>query len=128
MATPLSGKDGTIKIASTAVALVTHWTFEKSVMTDRFADNESAGSKRTIRGTRHGRGTIRGKLDTAAAVTIEDNVSATVLLYVNATEFYSVPCIISNYKVGEVDISEGPAIPYEATFETNGAWTEPTWA
>ena len=128
MATPLSGKDGTVKIATTAVALITHWTLEKSVNTDRFADNESAGYKRTIAGVRHARGTVRGKLDTAAASTILEGTSSVVLdLYVNATEFYRVTSIMSNFKVGEVDINDGPAIPFEATFESTGSFAEPTW-
>lgn len=122
-----TGKNGTVKIGAVAVALVTGWEFDKSAETDQFGSNESAGYKSALAGTGHGRGMIRGKLNTAAAMTVLEGTAATLLLYVNATEFYSVPAIIQNFKA-TVDIDIGKATTYEATFVTNGAWTEPTWA
>lgn len=123
--TPESGKDGSVKIGSTSVGEITKWTFSKSSTVTQFGSSESAGYKKAISGTRFGSGTIEGKWDSALASTVADNVSATLKLYTNATEFYSVPAIISNFAL-TVDIDTGVPNAFTASFETNGAWTEPT--
>lgn len=128
MGTALSGKNGTVKIGSTAVALVSKWELTKEVVTSRFANNESSGTKKTLAGVYHASGSISGQLDTAAASTILEGVSATLLLYVNATKYYTVPSVIKSFKVGEVDIDDGKVIPFTAQFESDGVCTEPTWS
>ena len=127
MGTPISGKDGTVKISTTAVAGITKWTLNKQVETDRKATNESSGYKVTCAGPKSATGTIEGLLDTAAAMTILEGTAATLLFYVNASEFYSVPAIVKNFRP-EVDIDSGRWISFTADYESNGAYTEPTWA
>jgi len=120
-----SGKNGTAKIGSTALVDITHWTLEKSVATTRYASNSTAGYKATVAGVRMASGTIDGKWDGSAVSTIIDGTSASLLLYLNATEFYTVPAIISKFSI-TVDIDNGSVTGFSASFESNGAWTEPT--
>lgn len=120
-----SGKDGAVKISTNSVGEITDWEFEKETLTEQFATSESGGYARATAGSKRGRGTIVGKLDSLAVSTILDGTSATLLLYTNATEKYTVPAIINNFRV-KVNIDTGAANSFTATFVTNGAWTEPT--
>ena len=120
-----SGKDGLIKIGSTAIPDILGWTFDKTANGDQFGSSSGAGYAKAVVGTKRGSGTITAKWDASAASTIAEGVSATLLLYLNATEFYSVPAIITSFSLN-VDIDTGNANSFTANFLTNGAWTEPT--
>lgn len=120
-----SGKDGKILIGATPVANITEWTFDKEVHTDRYNSSETAGFKGTVAGVKSGSGTISFKWNSAAAMTITEGTSATLLLHLNATELFTVPSIIKNFRV-RCDINDGSITGGTADFESNGAWTEPT--
>lgn len=120
-----SGKLGTVKIGSTAVADITHWEFDKEAYASRYASNSTGGFKATVAGVKMGRGQIEGKWDSSAASPIVEGTAATLLLYLNDTEFFSVPAIVRRFKL-VVDIDNGEVTGFTADFETNGAWTEPT--
>jgi hypothetical protein len=120
-----SGKDGKVLIGVTAVANITGWEFDKEAHTSRYASSETAGYKATVPGVKMGAGTIEFKWNSAAAMTITEGTSATLLLHLNATELFTVPAIIKNFRV-KVDVDNGDVTGGSATFETNGAWTEPT--
>ena len=122
-----SGKAGKILISSTDVALITSWTFEKTTPVDQFAHSESAAYAVAVNGARRGSGTIEFKWDAAAASAIVEGTAASLKLYLNASEFFTVPAIIENFTV-TVNIDTGVANSGRATFRTNGAWTEPTLA
>lgn len=120
-----SGKDGSVKIASASVGEILKWTFRKESNVRQFATSESSGSARAVAGSKRGSGSIEGKLDSLAVSPIIEGTSATLLLYTNGTEKYTVPAIIQNFSV-MVDIDTGEPNSFTADFVTNGAWTEPT--
>lgn len=125
--THISGKDGTIKISTVVVAGITKWDMDKKAETDSKATNESGGFKAACAGPKSITGTVEGLLDRAAASTILEGTAATLLLYINATIFYTVPAIMSNFRPS-VNIDSGAFISFTASFVSNGAYTEPTWA
>jgi hypothetical protein len=55
-----------------------------------------------------------------------EGAAVTLLLYLDATHFYSVPAIITRVEV-EVNIDSGDVIGGTANFDTDGAWDEPTF-
>lgn len=120
-----SGKDGKVLIGATPVANITGWEFDKECHTDRYNSSETAGYKGTVAGVKMGQGSIEFKWNSAAAMTITEGTSATLLLHLNATEMFTVPAIIKNFRV-KCDINDGAITGGTANFETNGAWTEPT--
>ena len=122
-----SGKDGKILIGAAPIADITSWEFDKEVHTTRYGSSSSAGFKKTVPGVKQGQGNIEFKWDAGAASPIVEGVSATLLLHLNATEKFTVPAIIKNFRV-KVDIDSGEVTAGSATFETDGAWTEPTLA
>ncbi len=125
--TPETGSGGKVLISSTSVGEITKWTFNKNAVVTQFGSSESAGYKKAIAGTKFGSGTIEGKWDGALTAPIKEGTSATLLLYTNASEFYSVPAIMSNFTLS-VDMNDGTPNSFTATFMTNGAWAEPTLA
>lgn len=122
-----SGKDGKILIGATPIADIVGWTFDKTANVDQFGSSSGAGFAKAVAGTKRGSGTITKKWDASAVSAIVEGTSATLLLYLNATEFYTVPAIIGQFSIG-VDIDTGNATSATANFVTNGAWTEPTLA
>ncbi len=125
MSQPASGKNGLVKVGSTAVAEVTQWTFTKEAASSRYASSSTGGFKRSLPGVRSGNGQIEFKFDMAAASLLVEGASVTLLLYLDATHYYTVPAIITQFKV-DVNIDTGEVIGGSANFDTDGAWTEPT--
>ncbi len=132
-ATVESGKDGLIKIGANTLGFITRWSFTKSAVTTRFGSSNVPGYKATVAGVKEGSGSIDYKLDVAGTVStapqtaLLEGTAVTLLLYTNATEFFTVPAVIKSNAV-MCDIDDGTATGGSATFETNGAWTEPTWS
>lgn len=120
-----SGKDGKILIGATPIAEIKKWTLDKKAHVSRWGSSSSAGYKKAVAGVKEGSGSIEFVWDAAAASPIAEGTSATLLLYLNASEFYSVPAIIENFKLA-VDMNDGPVTEASADFVNNGAWTEPT--
>jgi hypothetical protein len=121
---PISGKNGKVLIGSAAVAEVTKWIFNKESVSSRYASSSTGGFKRSLAGVRSGSGTIQFKFDLAAGSPIIEGTAATLLLYLDATQFYSVPALIKTFKV-EVNIDTGEVIGGVAEFDTDGTWNEP---
>lgn len=122
-----SGKDGKILISAAPIADITAWEFDKEVHTTRYGSSSTAGFKKSVPGVRQGQGTIEFKWNASAASPILEGTEVTLLLHLNATEMFTVPAVIKNFRV-KVDIDNGEVTAGTATFETNGAWTEPTLA
>lgn len=122
-----SGKDGFVAVSGTThVAEVTKWTLHKQIVVTQFGSSEGAGYKKAISGVRSCSGTIEGKWDASAVSGLIDGTStATLLLYLNGTEKYTIPAIISDFTI-TVDIDNGTPTGFTAEFVNNGAWTEPT--
>lgn len=125
MSTRESGKDGTVKIGATAVALVTGWDVDFETNVYESANNETAGYKAATAGVKRVSGRIKGEWNSAAALTITSGTAATLLLYLNASEFFTIPAVVKKLHV-EVDVNDGNVTLYDAEFVGNGAWTEPT--
>lgn len=120
-----SGKDGKILIGATPIADITSWEFNKEAHTTRYGSSSTAGFKKSIPGVKMGSGTIEFKWDGSAASPISEGTSVTLLLHLNATEKFTVPAVINRFRV-KVDIDSGEVTAGTASFETDGAWTEPT--
>ncbi len=122
-----SGKDGKVLIGATPIADITRWEFNKEALTSRYASSSTGGFKKTVPGVKAGSGTIEFKWDGAAASPIVEGASATLKLYTNSSEFFSVPAVIRSFRL-KVDIDTGEVNAGVAAFESDGAWTEPTLA
>ena len=122
-----SGKDGKVLIGGTPVADITRWEFHKTAGVRKYASSSTAGFRKAVAGVKDGQGTIEFKWDAGAASPLVEGSGVTLLLYTNASEFFSVPAVIDNFRLS-VDIDSGDISSVTATFETNGAWTEPTLA
>jgi hypothetical protein len=120
-----SGKDGKVFIGTAAVADVTSWEFEKDAHTTRYASSSTGGFKKTVPGVKMGAGAVELKWDSTAASPLAEGSSVTLKLYLNATEFFTVPAVITKFRV-KVDIDSGEVTAAHAQFETDGAWTEPS--
>lgn len=120
-----SGKDGKILIGATPIADITSWELDKEVRTSRYASSSTGGFKKTVAGVKQGHGTIEFKWDSALASPIVEGTSVTLKLYLNTSEFFTVPAIIRSFRV-KVDIDTGDVTSGVSQFETDGAWTEPT--
>src|SRR5438105_1414645 len=99
MSQPISGKSGLVKIGSNAVAEVTRWAFTKQANSSRYASSSTGGFKRSIAGVKSGSGEIEFKFDIAAASPLVEGAAVTLLLYLDATHFYSVPAIVTRLEV-----------------------------
>lgn len=123
---PESGKGGKVLISTNSIGEVGKWTFRKQVEEDSWASSETGGFKMDTPGVKSGDGTINFKLDSSAAFPALEGAQVTLLLYVDSTNFYSVPATMREVQI-EVDIDGGKVITGTANFKTNGQWTEPSW-
>lgn len=123
----ISGKDGDVKIASTSVSEVGAWTFNPKANTVKYASNKTGGYKRAVAGVKDATGTANCKFDPATLPTasLAEGTGVTLLLYLNATLYYSVPSVIDDLRYN-VDIDGGEIVSFDVNFSSNGAWTNPT--
>ncbi len=123
----ISGKNGYAKIGATNIAEVTGWSFKPSSNNSAWGSSDSSGYKKRVAGTKDGSGSIEGKYDPSTSFigVIDVGTEVTLLLYINATKYYSVPSIIDSYDLS-VDINDGEVVGFSADFSTNGTWTNPS--
>lgn len=115
-----SGKDGSVS-GPIGSANVTKWTCDLTVSTSRVGHSNSSGWKATVAGTKEGTGSYEAKLDSGDTIpNIGDSVSLT--LNTGGSLQLSGNAIIKSVHV-EVDIDNGEAVGYSASFETDGPWT-----
>lgn len=121
-----SGKDGTVKIASTDIYEIRNWKFNPKSNNPKYASNRTSGYKRTVAGVKEGSGSMSGAWDHTNDFLAVVNVgtSATLKLYTDATHFFSVPSVIDDVSVN-VDVDNGEIVSWDANFSANGAWTNP---
>lgn len=122
----ISGKNGKIMIGSSNLTDCTGWTFDREVEIHKYGSCSSNGFKKKVDGTKDGMGTISGKYDPDDPIEdyIEEGDHVTLLLYVDASKFYSVPAIIAKLSV-KVDVDSGEPVSWDADFEADGQWTLP---
>lgn len=125
----ISGKDGDVKIGTTSINEIKKWSFNPKVNTQRYASNKTGGYKCTIPGTKEATGTLSGVYTTSDSHinVIDVGTMVTLKLYINATLFFSVPAVITDYKL-DVDLDNGEIVGWEGSFESDGPWTNPTEA
>ena len=63
MATPISGRDGSVDVGGSAVAEVTGWRFNPTSNNSAWASSDTSGYKNRIKGVLDGSGSIDFKLD-----------------------------------------------------------------
>jgi hypothetical protein len=124
----ISGKNGKVMIGATALAEITDWTFQASSNNPAYASSSTGGFRKRVAGVKDGSGMIGFKLDPANPITnnFDEGSSVTLLLYLDATRFYSVPAVIDSIHLA-VDISSGDVLGGVANFSADGAWTKPTY-
>jgi hypothetical protein len=123
-----TGDDGKVLIGGTPLADITAWSLETTARGVAYASSTTGGYRKRLPGVKEGRGRIQFKLDVANPLTNQFNegTAVTLLLYLDATRFYSVPAVIDSIQI-EVDIDGGELIGGEAAFSTDGAWTKPAY-
>ncbi len=112
-------------VSDAVVAEVTRWRFQKDAATRRYASNATGGCKRTLPGVQSGSGSIEFKWDASGPSPLAQGAAITLLLYLDATHYYSVPAVVQTVKL-LVDIDTGDPVGGAANFETDGPWIEPT--
>jgi hypothetical protein len=124
----ISGKNGKVLIGSTTLAEITDWTFHTTSLNHAYASSSTAGFRRRVPGVKDGSGSIGFKLDPADPITddFDEGSAVTLLLYVDATHFYTVPAVIDSIQLA-VDISSGDVLGGTAMFSADGAWTKPNY-
>ncbi len=123
-----TGDDGKVLIGSTPLADITAWSLETTTRSVAYASSATGGYRKRLAGVKEGRGRIQFKLDVANPLTnqFDEGSAVTLLLYLDATRFYSVPAVIDSIQI-QVDIDGGELIGGQADFSTDGAWTKPTY-
>jgi len=125
----ISGKNGKVMIGSTALAEITDWTFHATSINHAYASSSTGGYRRRVSGVKDGAGSIGFKLDPADPITddFDEGSAVTLLLYLDATHYYSVPAVIDSIQLA-VDISSGDILGGTAAFSASGPWTKPNYA
>lgn len=126
MSAGFSGKNGTVLIGATPVSEIRSWKFNPKSNNPRYASNKTSGYKATVAGVKEGSGSMSGAWDhTNDFITVTDvGISVTLLLYSDASHFYSVPSVIDDYSI-DVDVDNGEIVSWDSNFSTNGAWANP---
>jgi hypothetical protein len=124
-----SGKDGKVLIGATPLADITAWTLRTLSGNPAYASSSTGGYRKRVPGVKDAQGTVRFKLNPADPITddLDAGAAVTLLLYVDATRFYTVPAVIDALRL-EVDIDSGDIVGGVAEFSANGAWTKPTYS
>ncbi len=124
-----TGDDGKVLIGGTPLADITAWSLETTTRAVAYASSTTGGFRKRLPGAKEGRGRIQFKIDVASPLTnqINEGSAVTLLLYLDATRFYTVPAVIDSLQI-EVDIDGGALIGGQAEFSTDGAWTKPTYS
>ena len=123
-----SGKDGQVLRDSTTLADVTRWRLKTTANNRAYASSATGGHKRRLRGVKDGGGDFAFLLNRADPVTgqLAEGDLVTLKLYVDTTNFFTVPAIIDSLSL-EVDVSSGDVVGGTAEFSADGAWTKPTF-
>jgi hypothetical protein len=118
--------NGDVKVTGTQVAEVKKWHFAPKANVPKYASNKTAGYKRAVAGVKEGAGSIDFVWDPSNPLTgtLDVGTAATLTLYINAAQFYSVPAVIESITL-DVDLDTGEIVGGNMTFVANGAWTNP---
>ena len=125
----LNGTAGRVSVGGEIVE-ITSWGFNTKEESLETTHSESAGYKASIGGVKSGDGSFEGDWDAAASphasppdLTI-GTVPIYIRLHVNAAKYYA----LTSVRITGMDVKcevKGK-VTYTCTFETTGAWTQPT--
>lgn len=123
----VSGQYGTVHVGSSEVTPIDAWSLSVKSEVGVRGTNSSSGWKVAVAGTKSGSGTIKGPWDPDDP--IDDHLDAgsavALKLYTTATKYLSLNAIIESLDY-EVSIDDGEIVNWSASFQANGAITNPT--
>lgn len=128
-----SGRKGSVQANGVAVAEVINWSFNPTSNNPAWASSSSPGYKQRKPGVKDGSGSVTVKFDDSSGAGVqdflqygaaEDEVALTLKLYLNDTQFFSIPAVIDGISY-EVDINDGEVVEASFDFSINGEWTDP---
>lgn len=118
----VSGKDGTVLIASGAVNEVTKFTMSSKAHVGKWGSNLSAGHKKALAGVRERTGTVEFKVPEGGSAEMEDGDEVTLTLKPDGSASVSGLAVIEEVSI-EVDVDTGDPISGSFTWHANGAWS-----
>jgi hypothetical protein len=123
----VSGQYGTVQIGSSEIVECTGWSLNKKASVHTYASCSTGGFKAAVAGTKSCDGSVSGMWDPADQIDdhLEVGSGVSLKLYTTASLFSTVPAVIETLAV-EVDLDDGEIVNWEAGFQGNGAWTNPT--
>jgi hypothetical protein len=120
----ISGKNGKILANSVEIADVRDWTLNRSNEDKPYNSSSTAGETRRVAGNNDSSGSFNIYSEDGNIANIERGSVYTLHLYVNATQFYSVPAFIQSIEP-TVSIESADLVGVSITFAQNGAITNP---
>lgn len=120
----LSGVNAKVMIGASNVMECQRWSWSRSVNSLAYASCSTGGYKKRVAGTKDHNGSIGGLVDDSDDLSdyFDEGDLVTLLLYINTTDYYSVPAMIEEITI-EANNDDGDLIPWDATFGGNGAWS-----
>jgi len=123
---PISGKDGTIKLGETPVAIfqISNWKVNPKANISKRATNSSAGWKRSIAGSKEWSGSWEQLIDDSNEPPVKEGDSIDAQFHIDGSDgqYYSGTVVVESVDT-EVDIDDGTEIGYTINFEGDGALT-----
>ena len=122
----IAGKFGKIMIGAVEVAQVMDWDADLKTNLPAWASSSTAQHKTRIAGVSDATGSCTVKLDdvTTQWSVLAQGTVVTLLLYLNAALFITMPAIVESFAVS-VNINEGDAVQAKITW---GATAAPWWS
>jgi hypothetical protein len=109
---------------------VKKWSFKAKGTTPGYRSNKTGGFTKRVAGYMEASGTVEGVYDPAKPVTLDFDVTDSVVLYLQTEpgQGYVVQAIIDGLNM-DVDIESGEPVSWSMDFSNDGMWLNPTaWA
>lgn len=119
----ISGKNGKIMIGANTVGEITGWRYTETSNNPAWSSSGTSGHKTRVAGVGDGSGSADFKYDPSDTPESEGIVKGallTLLLYINATVYHSVPAIVDSISY-EVDVDEGETVSGTFDFSDTAA-------
>jgi hypothetical protein len=120
MASPVSGKTGTILIGATPISELRNWKATAKSNNAAFATNATPGFKRRVSGTKDIEVSFQMLDDPAGTIAEGDHVTL-VLKKTSSITWKTVPVVIDSIDVN-VDIDDGKEVSYDVKASGDGSW------
>lgn len=119
-----SGQYADVKIGSTSLVECTRWDMDESVVEHVYSSCATGGYRKRVTGPQDKAGTIEGIFDPASPIhsQIAPGDQVTLLLYVSATVYHSIPAVILTLNHGG-EVENGDPLRWRATWGLNGTPT-----